>query len=233
MRTADTLKAISFNVDGTLWDFDSAARSALGRVLAELERLDPKPAKVLDVATVVEIRDRAHDELRGVVTDLNEIRRESFRHVLREVGRPDDALAARLADLYFRHKNARMRLFDDVRPTLLALSPLYSLGIVSNGNSYPEHLGLENLMTFHVYAQDHGGIEKPDPRIFKIALEKAGCEPHEMLHVGDSLETDVAGAKAAGVSSVWLDRNGDARDPNVDEEPEWEIRSLREMARIL
>jgi putative hydrolase of the HAD superfamily len=84
------------------------------------------------------------------------------------------------------------------------------LGIISNGNSYPERLGLDEVISFMAYAQDHGGIEKPDPRLFRVALADAGCAPDEMLHVGDSLENDVAGAAAAGVRSVWLNRNGHA-----------------------
>ena len=60
MRKLIPVKAISFDVDDTLWDFDTAAQSALGRVLAELERLDPEAARSLDIATFVEIRDRAH-----------------------------------------------------------------------------------------------------------------------------------------------------------------------------
>ena len=165
-----------------------------------------------------------------MVTDLSEIRRESFKQVLREAGRPDDALAARLADLYFRHKSARIRLFDDVRPTLESLAGKYSLGMISNGNSYPESFGLEELVSFRVYAQDHGGIEKPDPRIFRFALAEAGCAPDQLLHVGDSLETDVAGARAVGARSVWLNRDG--KKPDAEVEPDWEIRSLREMVEL-
>ena len=177
MTSLAGIKAISFDVDGTLWDFYSAARSALGRVFAELEQVGPKPAKVLDVATFVEIRDRAHDELRGVVTKK------------------------------------------------------YALGIISNGISYPKNFGLEGLIAFAVYSKDHCGIEKPDPRIFRIALEKSGCRPHSLLHVGGSLETDVAGARSAGIRSVWLNRGGRERDG--DAEPDREIRSLRGLVELL
>ena len=87
------------------------------------------------------------------------------------------------------------------------------------------------LISFEVFSQDNLGIEKPDPRIFEVAFRKAGCEPCELLHVGDSLESDVAGAKAAGSKAIWLNRNLDARDGGT--EPAFEIRSLLELDRIL
>ena len=63
----------------------------------------------------------------------------------------------------------------------------------------PSELNIGSLISFEVFSQDNLGIEKPDPRIFEIAFHEAGCEPCELLHVGDSLESDVAGAKSRRV----------------------------------
>ena len=231
MTKLSDIKAITFDVDGTLWDFDTVMRRALGEVLMQLKRLDPEASTMLDVERVIGIRDRAHEELRGVVTDLNEVRVESFRQVLRDADRPDDTLASHLADVYFEHRDAGRRLFGDALPTLESLQAKYTLGIISNGNSYPKDFGLEHVISFGAYSQDHGGIEKPDPRIFEIALESAGCSAGELVHVGDSLENDVAGARSAGIRSVWLNRNGDSVTSDV--EPDAEIKSLGELPEIL
>ena len=169
------IKAVSFDVDGTLWDFEGTARFALSQVLVELARHDAGAAQILDVAKFTEVRDRVHEELRGRVTDLNDIRRESFKRVLHEIDRPDDRLATRLADVYFKYRTAGRILFNDVAPAVQELGRTYTLGLLSNGNSYAEDFGLEGGMSFQVFAQDHGGIEKPDPRIFQIALAEAGC----------------------------------------------------------
>ncbi len=56
------------------------------------------------------------------------------------------------------------------------------------------------------------GEPKPSPAVFHAALELAGVEPGEALHVGDSVENDVEGARAAGVRAVLVDRTG-ARAP--------------------
>lgn len=63
------------------------------------------------------------------------------------------------------------------------------------------------------------GVEKPDPAIFRIALEHAGCEAHEAVHCGDLEAVDVRGAEAAGIRAVLLDPYGDWRDPGVCARP--------------
>ena len=225
------VEAVSFDVDGTLWDFETVMRRALGEVLTELEKRDPDGADMLDVERLIETRDRVHEELMGKVTDLNEVRVDSFRRALRDIGRPDEELGLHLSEVYFQHRDAGQQLYNDVLPVLKALHPKYTLGILSNGNSYPGDFGLEHVISFEVYSQDHGGIEKPDPRIFQIVLESAGCSASELIHVGDSLENDVAGAAGAGVRSVWLNRNGDAAPP--DAKPDAEVATLHGLMEVL
>jgi putative hydrolase of the HAD superfamily len=57
------------------------------------------------------------------------------------------------------------------------------------------------------------GAAKPDPRLFQAALERAGCGPDEAVHVGDSLDNDVVGARRAGIRAVLLVRSGAADAP--------------------
>jgi HAD superfamily hydrolase (TIGR01509 family) len=56
------------------------------------------------------------------------------------------------------------------------------------------------------------GARKPDPEIFRRALELAGCAPEEALHVGDTPEEDAAGARAAGITPLLIDRSGGGGD---------------------
>jgi HAD superfamily hydrolase (TIGR01509 family) len=76
-----------------------------------------------------------------------------------------------------------------------------------------ERLGLAELLDRVVTAAT-AGARKPDPRIFAPALELAGCEPGEAIHVGDSND-DVAAAEAAGVEALLIDRSGTARAEGV------------------
>jgi putative hydrolase of the HAD superfamily len=68
------------------------------------------------------------------------------------------------------------------------------------------------------------GIAKPDPAIFMRALELAGAGADEALHVGDTADADLAGARAAGIRALHLDRSG--ADPEA-------LTSLAELPRLV
>ncbi len=220
------ITAISFDGDGTLWDFDKVMRHSLRRALGELRRLDADAAAGLNIDRMIQIRNRVALKLKERITNLEAIRLEAFRQTLRDVGKADDDLASHLNQVYLKHRFENVELFDDVLPALEALRTNYIVGLLSNGNTYPECCGLDDMFRFVVFSQDHG-IEKPDPRIFQIALKKAGCTERQLLHVGDSLENDVAGASGAGVKSVWLNRDRAENSANIS--PDHEISSLSEL----
>ena len=224
------VKAVSFDADETLWDFNKVMRLSLQRSLLELERIDPSAAAVLNVDKMIEIRERVAEEIAGRTLKHEQIRLEAFRRALREIGRPDNALAGHLTEVYLRHRFEDIEPYEDALPALKSLGKRYKLGILSNGNSYPERCGLGGVFQFAVFSQDHG-VEKPDPRIFRIALERAGCSKDELLHVGDSLESDVKGAFEAGVKCVWLNRQGLENDTNI--KADYEVSSLLELLKIL
>lgn len=223
------IRAISFDGDQTLWDFRKAMRGSLGHVLAALRQAVPgQGTAALTIDRMTEVRERTAASLSGL--RLEDIRLEAFRRTLSLVGVEDDELACELNTIYVRHRFGDIELYPDVLPVLDELSPRFGLGLLSNGNTYPERCGLEGRFQFIVFAQDVG-IEKPDPRIFDIALERAGCARDELLHVGDSLETDVGGARNAGVKAVWLNRDG--RENSGGVVPDTEIISLAELATVV
>jgi HAD superfamily hydrolase (TIGR01509 family) len=106
----------------------------------------------------------------------------------------------------------RFAVYPDVRPALADLRERgLTLVAVSNWDcSLPRVLqrcGLDGLLDGTVTSAG-AGARKPDPAIFVPALELAGCEPAEALHVGDTPEEDVAGARAAGIRPLLIDREG-------------------------
>jgi len=110
----------------------------------------------------------------------------------------------------------RFSAYPDAAPALGALRDRgLRLVVVSNWDcSLPrvlERCGLGELLDGTITSAETGS-RKPDPVIFERALELAGCEPAEALHVGDTAEEDVAGARAAGIRPLLIDRNGGKGD---------------------
>ena len=229
MTNLSNITTISFDVDGTLWDFELFTRRALQEVLSELAHIDPDAAQNLNVDRMVTIRDRVHEQLWGGGTDLDAIREESMRQALREAGRPNDSLGSYLTKVYFQRRDEARTIFPDARPALELLARHFKLGLLSNGNSRANVLGIEDLVSFEVFSQDHDAIDKPDPRIFEIAMHEARCQPNELLHVGDSWENDVMGALNAGATPVFFNRNPTGQEP----QSVIEIGSLAELSSLL
>ena len=106
----------------------------------------------------------------------------------------------------------RFRPYAEVPETLRALRQRgATLGVVSNWDvslhGVLDDTGLAPLVDFTLTSAEHGAA-KPDPSIFAAALARAGAQAHEAMHVGDSLEHDVAGALAAGIEPVLVMRDG-------------------------
>jgi putative hydrolase of the HAD superfamily len=138
-----------------------------------------------------------------------------FNLILTAAGVPlSDATAAALDDLQAYHKahNLWELVPDDVAPALTALRERrLRLTVVSNANgtlcAHAERVGLSPLVDCILDSCDLG-VEKPDPRLFEIALERSGAEAATTIHVGDLYEVDVIGARAAGIRGVLLDAAG-------------------------
>jgi len=115
----------------------------------------------------------------------------------------------------------------DVPGALEELAARFRLGVVSNSNgtvrALLKRVGLADRFETIVDSHEEG-IEKPDPRIFGVAIRRMGLEPSETSYVGDLYHIDVVGARSAGLSAYLLDPHGLYAD-----KPVTRIRSLREI----
>ena len=190
------------------------------------------------------VRDRVHivfDRFKQAA-DSNELwttspeRSRRFWHdvytiFLRDLGISDgngliDRVYAEFTDL------ANYALFEDVPPTLerLRASGL-RLGVVSNFEEWLEQLleelGVASFFEVQVISGVEG-LEKPDPRIFRLAMERAGVMPEVSVYVGDNPEFDVGPAAAVGMFPVLIDRRGRFPDPDAVR-----ITSMEELPEVL
>jgi len=116
---------------------------------------------------------------------------------------------------FFRSDEAWV-VFDDVEPALAALSERgLRLGVISNFDSrlfdLLRVLGLDGYFD-SVHISTRVGAAKPDPAIFRAALDHHSVEPRQAMHIGDSWREDVEGAAKVGIQTIFLDRDGATAD---------------------
>jgi putative hydrolase of the HAD superfamily len=141
-----------------------------------------------------------------------------YRQVLADLGHGEKDME--LADALFEAFSdpAGYRLFDDVRPALDELAARgIKLGVVSNFEPWLQDiLDLQGIGDRFAAVAISGtlGVAKPDPEIFKAALEEAGADPEATVHVGDQPVNDVDAARAVGLTPVLIDRFARYPEPN-------------------
>lgn len=126
----------------------------------------------------------------------------------------------------------RIDFVPGLQKILEYLSKKYKLAIVSNIISNVSRLALkkhdlEKYFEYVVLSRDLG-IRKPDPEIFNFTLHNLEIEANESVHVGDSLETDIQGAKNAGMKTVWI--KGDEKVINIH--PDFVISKIIELPNL-
>jgi putative hydrolase of the HAD superfamily len=148
----------------------------------------------------------------GASTESGAARISYLELLLDELG-IGDRWTARAMAAWRESYNAPVGIFDVADPEALAALALcrragLKVGVVSNSNGTVRGLlgalGIGPYLDF-VLDSFEVGVEKPDPRIFALALARAGAEPAQAVHVGDLYSVDVRGARGAGLEAILLD----------------------------
>ncbi len=158
-------------------------------------------------------------------------RREVWTRALSAAAVTDDALVDELATAYATFRRALTPIDPEALSVLEDLGRDHRLALVTNGAPDVQREKLERTPLAEHFAaiviSAEIGVGKPDPRIFRAALDSLEVASAEAVMVGDSLERDIVGARRAGLRSVWLDRAGTpVTGPVVADS---RIRSLREL----
>jgi len=208
--TGDTIDTVFLDAGGVLchpsWRRVAEALVRHGAVVsaAALAVAEQRATHELDQASVIGSTD---DRSRGWLY---------FNLVLRHAGVEQNAgTDAALAELreYHKAENLWEHVEPDVEPALAAMRARgLRLVVVSNANGRLRHLfdRLQLTRWFdHLLDSHEWGVEKPDPRLFQLALEQAQADPARTVHVGDLYHVDVAGARRAGLrDAVLFDQAG-------------------------
>lgn len=186
---------------------------------------------------------RASEEVKAEMHDLwlnspnsgAELLREGSYRILLKLGIDNRDVATQASQAYYRTWVSQLKLFPEVREVLAALRGRFRLGVISNG---PSDLQRYKLRLFDlerefdpIVISGEVGVAKPDSRIFRYALERAGVSASEALYVGDSPTYDIAGAKGVGMKMIWVNRGGCAPE-SLEIEPDWVVQNLTEILKL-
>lgn len=237
MNAAGTLKVVFFDAGETILHPHPSFSELFASVCrAEGHDVSPRDVDQVQAKLAPHLMDLEHDPddadarpYAGSSLDEAEARRfwlYLYRKFAAELGLEDEGLPEALFAKFTALST--YKLFDDVVPTLRELhEDGFRLGLISNFERWLEELLVE-LDVGHLFdvtlISGVAGVEKPDPRIYELALQKAGVEAHEAAHVGDSPTMDAEPAAALGMRVVLLDR-GD----RYPEAPWPRIESLKEL----
>lgn len=227
-------KCIFFDLDHTLWDYETNSRETLTDLY---EHLALKERGVHDVAQFSIVFKSINEQLwdlydRGLI-DSDYIRKERFKQILEKFNVYDEELSAKLSYEYLHDCPKRANLMPYAIETLQYLSDRYDLTVVTNGFEEIQHtkLNSSNLLHFfdHVVTSQKAGFKKPAREIFEYALRSNEIQAHEAMMVGDNLVTDIGGAKNASIDVTFFNPFEIDHEENVH----YEIKNLRELCDIL
>ncbi|MEF8851639.1 MAG: HAD family hydrolase [Haloarculaceae archaeon] len=219
---SDPVDAVLFDLDDTVCTYRRSADDVLD---IAFERVGVEP--LFDAQEYV----ARLDEFAEDGDDIRDTRRASFAAFAAEAGY-DRTVGEEIADIYTDERDqSNVEFLPGAREALDTLSD-YRVGMVTDGDPWMQSQKLASLGVderFEVVV--HGGHDapyKPNAEPFHVALGELGVDPENAVHVGNSLESDVRGALAAGLRAVWVPR-GDP-DPDPDPRPTYVCETLGEVA---
>lgn len=200
---------IFFDLDNTLWDFESNSRDTLMELFEKhnLQKLGV-PSFEFFHEKYVERNIIMWEQYRLNKIDKETLRGKRFEFTFWDMGLDPELVPKDLSHDYVMAGPKRNKLFPQAKETLQYLSSKYRMHIITNGFEEVQHLKLQSSGIGHffenVVTSDHVGHKKPDIKIFEHALEAASANANEVIMIGDGLEVDIAGARNAGWDTVYF-----------------------------
>ncbi|PLX02792.1 MAG: noncanonical pyrimidine nucleotidase, YjjG family [Marinilabiliales bacterium] len=202
-------KHIFFDLDRTLWDFETSALEAFEIIhdKYKLTEIGVESGKQFHDAYTF------HNEKLWNLYRVGEISKEilkgkRFHLTLQEFGVSDKNLAEKIGDEYTTISPKLVNLFPNSIEILEYLFDKYPLHIITNGFSEVQAVKLKSSgmdkYFQEVITSEDAGVKKPDLRIFKYALERAKATSGESLMIGDDYEVDIVGAQNVGLDQVYF-----------------------------
>ena len=233
---AKKYEQIFFDLDHTLWDFETNSRQTLHDLYLEM-KLDEKATSDFE-----HFHDtyHHHNSLYWERFGIGYINREELRwkrmwRTLVDYKITDETLAKSMSERYLDILPTKTNLFPYCKEVLDYLhAKAYPMHLITNGFEKTQHQKIKNSKIDHYFQEvitsEQAGIMKPHAAIFEYALSKTNAKADHSIMIGDTLEVDILGAINAGIDSAYFNP---AQPPTAEVQPTYVLSSLIELKNIL
>jgi len=227
---------VFFDLDHTLWDFDTNSRETLAEIYSEagLAALG-----VADFQSFLQTYSHHNvilwDRFRKGFISREDLRWKRMWRTLIEFQITDEPLAKKLSERYLEILPTKPHLFQDTISVLDYLRDKgYPLHLITNGFEKTQHAklkysGIAHYFT-HIITSEAAGIMKPHAPIFDYAMQQAGTMAHHCVMIGDTLDADILGGNNAGMDTIYFNPQVPADGEIL---PTYIIQSLHELKALL
>ena len=227
------IEHLFFDLDHTLWDFETNSRITLLELFTETGLEHKGLDFELFYSAYKAINEELWSEYRQKKIDKSTLRARRFAEALLSVRVNSSEIAEHFETEYVARSPHKTALMPNVMETLHSLKPYFHIHIITNGFSEVQDVkieksGLKPYIT-HRITSDIVGVHKPDPEIFRQALFLTGAKQRNSVMIGDHLEADVLGAMHAGLEAVYF--NPDLKPHN--QKIKYEIAKMGQLLDIL
>ena len=211
------IKHIFFDLDHTLWDFESNSKKAFESIFIK-NLVDININDFINTYSPINHKYwKLYREDKVSKSDLRYNRlTETFDELNYKVSK---SLIHTLAIEYIDNLPNYNMLFTGAITILNYLKPKYKIHIITNGFEEVQRKKIKNsnLLPFFdkIITSEEVGVKKPNPKIFYYALEKSKAIPSESIMIGDNFEADILGAKNIGMHTIFCKFNNEVATKKV------------------
>lgn len=223
-----------FDLDHTLWDFESNARVTLAALYEDLQ-LQARGVHDFDLfyKNYLVHNEKLWERYRKGFIKQDELRVKRMRMSLLDFKIGDDVLAEKMSVQFLELLPTRTILFPHTKEILQYLTDKnYILHLITNGFDAVQHnkLKYSGLASFfkEVITSESSNSLKPNKEIFEYALNRSGAGIKESIMIGDTVEVDIVGAKNIGMDQVFVNH----LQIQTEEKPTYTVYSLKELEDI-
>jgi|TARA_B110000483_G_scaffold58064_1_gene72638 putative hydrolase of the HAD superfamily len=219
------IRVIAFDLDDTLWEVVPVIKRAELLLANWLE--EQVPGYSYETSNLKSIRESLLNEDPTLSYRLTAFRQRLIETSLLSCLDEENAAthAEGAMEIFLTARN-EVEFFEGALDTLRNVAQSFQLGAITNGNADIYRLGLNDCFSF-AFSAEQVGAPKPSPDLFHAALAHTGCEPAQMVYVGDDPVKDVDAANNVGLHTIWM--RSKVGSLKGDSNPNETINDIREL----